>query len=194
MKRLLSLLILLTLVGHSVDAQNKYEREHRIKKSQFPKTALSFMEQQLENARNIRFYKEIDSAKISYEVKFKKDRLRYSVEFNEQGQLEDIEILIKEIDIPSESLSEIKKDLGRRFKKYRIRKIQQQYLASPNEAVEVTLKNAFQNLLLPTINYELIVAAREEKQYQDYEILFNAEGAFLSLRKSLPANYDHVLY
>ncbi len=194
MKNTLILLVFLVLLGFSGLAQNKYEREHRIKKSQFPQKSLSFIEEQLENARKIRFYKEVDSIKISYEAKFKKDRLNYSIEFDKEGELEDVEILVKEIDLPNETMKEIRKYLNQNFQKYRIRKIQQQYPASSKESTTITLRNAFQNLLLPGINYELIVAAKQKKGYQDYEILFNAEGGFVSLRKSLPANYDHVLY
>ncbi|MEX0290298.1 MAG: hypothetical protein AB3N14_14425 [Flavobacteriaceae bacterium] len=175
-------------------AQNKYEREYRIKKSQFPKNALLFLDKKIQDARRVRFYKETDSAKASYEAKFKKDKLNYSVEFDEQGALEDIEILIKPIDIPEESMEAISNYLTKEFTKFRIRKIQQQYPVSSKEAPEVTLKNAFQNLLLPSLNYELIVAGKKAKTYADYEVLFNAEGAFIRIRKSLPANYDHVLY
>ncbi len=111
----------------AVLAQNKYEREHRIKKSQFPEVALQFISEKLEGARRIRFYRELDSTKVSYEAKFKKDRLHYSVEFDKEGTLEDIEIEIRELDIPNEALARIKEDLGNRFRTHRIRKIQQQY-------------------------------------------------------------------
>ena len=46
----------------------------------------------------------------------------------------------------------------------------------------------------PKINYELIVGGSTNSGFQDYEIQFDAEGNFISMRKSLPANYDHVLY
>ena len=190
----LPVLLLLLMLGNTSQAQYKYEREHRIRKSQFPANALRFIEKKLEDARQVRFYREVDSIKISYEAKFKLDRLRYSVEFDQQGRLEDVEILIREIDIPEESLQAIKEYLSTNFQKYRIRRIQQQYPVSDAEPTAITLRNAFQNLLLPTNRYELIVAGRKDKGFNDYEILFNAEGEFLSIRKSLPANYDHVLY
>lgn len=174
--------------------QNKYEREYRIRKSQFPEKAHRLIAEQLLQARRIRFYRETDSAETSYEAKFKKDRLHYSVEFDEKGQLEDIEILIKEVDLPSESFSNIRQYLDTSFRKYRIRRIQQQYVVTADEQQETTLKNAFQNLLLPGINYELMVAGKRGKSYMDYEILFDSEGNFIRQRTSLPANYDHVLY
>ena len=181
------------LFGNFVFSQNKYEREYRIRKSQFPENALSYISEKLEDARRIRFYKETDSSKVSFEAKFKKDRLRYSIEFDEKGVLEDIEIEIKPVDIPDSAFSKITSDLTKRFSKYRIRKIQQQY-PNLNGDTETTVKNAFQNLMLPSIKYELIVAGKENKSYEQFEILYDAEGGFEKLRKSLPPNYDHVLY
>lgn len=189
-----SISFLLILLSLSTYSQNKYEREYRIKKSQFPLPALELMEEKLENVRRIKFYRETDSTKISYEAKFKRDRLWYSVEFNEEGILEDVEILIKELDIPKDSFDEITSYLKNSFSKYRIKRIQQQYPNSEGKKLDETLNNAFQNLILPTINYELIVAGKKEKEYYDYEILFGSDGSFKKIRKSLPPNYDHVLY
>lgn len=181
------------MFGILASAQNKYEREYRIKKSQFPDKALGYIEDKLEDARNIRFYKETDSTKVSYEAKFKKNRLKYSVEFNEGGTLEDIEILIRPIDIPNDSYKAVNKYLQKEFIKYRIQKIHQQYPIGDN-SVETTVKNAFQNLILPSLKYKLIVSGKKNKGYEQFEVLFDAEGNFEKIRKSLPANYDHVLY
>ncbi|MGB3151844.1 MAG: hypothetical protein WBB27_14395 [Maribacter sp.] len=176
------------------NSQNKYEREYRIKKSQFPNEAIQLISGKLKDVKRLKFYKETDSAKTSFEAKFKKDRLWYSVEFDESGILEDIEITIKPVDVPSDAYKAIIKYLDKDFSKYRIKKIQQQYLVSEIETLETTIKNAFQNLILPSINYELIIGGKKEKEYFDYEILFNSDGKFISIRKSLPPNYDHVLY
>ena len=175
-------------------AQNKYEREYRILKSQFPDNALQLIANKLEGVKRLKFYKETDSAKTSFEAKFKKDRLWYSVEFNSDGILEDIEIVIEPIDVPSETFNAITGYLKTKFSKYRIKKIQQQYPVSLIENERTTIKNAFQNLILPSINYECIVAGKKDKNYLEYEVLFNAQGSFKQIRQSLPPNYDHVLY
>lgn len=194
MKRFKILLVLLFLGNGILFAQNKYEREYRIRKSQFPEKALNYISEKLEDAKRIRFYKETDSTKSSYEAKFKKDRLWYSVEFDKDGFLEDVEILIKPLDIPNESFEKIESYLSEYFLKYRIRRLQQQYPITEEESPEKTIKNAFQNLMLPSINYELIVSGKKEKTFEQFEILFDAKGNFVSIRKSLPPNYDHVLY
>ena len=195
MKRYKILLVIIAgLVSINGFGQYKYEREFRIKKSQFPAKAHALIEDQLAEARRIRYYKETDSTKISYEAKFKVDRLHYSVEFNQEGELEDVEILIKKVDIPNDSFKNMTDYLDNNFNKYRIRRIQQQYPVSAFESVEQTIKNAFQNLLLPTIRYELMVAGKKNNGFEDFEILFDADGSFLKMRKSLPVNYDHILY
>ena len=191
--KLLSILFLLFFIW-SAKGQYKYEREYRIKKNQFPTVAHAFIEDQLKDARRIRYYRETDSTKVSYEAKFKLDKLHYSVEFDEQGNLEDVEILIKEVDIPNDTFAAITAYLESNFTKYRILRIQQQYPVNENETVEETLKNAFQNLLLPTIRYEIMVAAKKDNGFEDYEILFDHKGEFIKLRKSLPLNHDHILY
>ena len=187
-------MLLIFFCVFSALAQDKYEREHRIKKTQFPEKALNYIAENLEDAKRIRFYRETDSSKTSYEVKFKKDRLHYSVEFDKGGKLEDIEILIKAIDIPEESFSRMNDYLEENFSKYRIRRMQQQYPVNPEEDVETTIKNAFQNLMLPSIKYEFIISGKKDEEYEQFEILFDARGKFERIRKSLPPNYDHVLY
>lgn len=187
-------LILAVCIGFIASAQNKYEREYRIRKVQFPENALAYIEQGLVDVKRIRFYKETDSNTISYKVKFKKDRLWYGIAFSKIGALEDIEIVIKSIDIPDESFVAMNSYLTSNFKKYKIRKIHQQYLVTDINNMEETVKNAFQNLMLPTINYELIITGKKEKKFEQHEVLFDSAGNFKSIRKSLPPNYDHVLY
>jgi len=192
--RSLAVLVLVLFQFSMVNSQVKVEREHRIKKNQFPETAHDFIKEKLQDAKKLRFYKETDTAKISYEARFKKDKLYYSIEFDESGKLEVIEILIKEVDVPEDSWSKITKFLNEKFNKFKIRKIQQQYPIASDQTVEITLNNAFQNLLIPSLNYELLVRGKIHDEHADYEILFGAEGDFIKMRESLPANYDHVLY
>lgn len=175
-------------------AQHKYEREYRIKKDQFPTVAKALLDANVNGIKRLKFYKETDSIKSSYEAKFKKDKLWYSIEFDVDGVLEDIEITIEPLDIPSDVLARITTYFDESFKSHRVKKIQQQYLTTPTEDIKTTFRNAFQNLLLPSINYEIIVSGKENKSYVEYEVLFDAEGTFINRRKRLPPNYDHVLY
>jgi len=195
MKYINTLLFLfyISIAINVLEAQVKREREFRILQSQFPENALQYIKDTLKNARRIRFYKEIDSNKISYEAKFKKDKLKYSIEFDQDGVLEDVEILIKKVDIPRNSFVKIENYLKDTFVKYRMLRMQRQYPVG-EEGVEKTIENAFQNSMLPTIKYELIVGGKKNRKYNKYELLFDANGNFEHIRISLPPNYDHVLY
>jgi len=186
--------LLLLLLGFTASAQVKSEREFRIQKSQFPAASLEKAKPHLEGARRLRYYKEIDTGRVSYELKFKKARLHYSVEFSDTDELEDIEIRIKPVDIPQESWEAIGHHLSGSFPKHKVRKIQQQYRRASFESDAETFRNAFQNLLLPEIRYELIVHAKTAEGYRDYEITYDSEGNFIMMKKSLPPNHDHVLY
>ena len=194
MNRYSLICMLLFFAGIPLLAQEKYEREFRIRKAQFPESAYTAVKGYLNNARRIRFYKEIDSSRQSFEIKFKKDRLHYSIEFDESGGLEDVEIRVKAVDLPNESYNAVVSFLEATFEKHRIRKIQQQYPRDAFSSDAETLKKAFQNLLLPQLKYELIILGKKEAGYNEYEVLFDSEGNFIKLRKALPANYDHVLY
>lgn len=189
-----TLFFLLLLLGFTAAAQVKSEREFRIRESQFPVTSLEKAKPYLEGVRRLRFYKEIDVDRVSYELKFKKARLHYSVEFSDSSELEAIEIRIKPVDIPEESWEAIGQHLLGSFRKFKVRKIQQQYRRDAFESDSATFRSAFQNLLLPEIRYELIVQAKAEEGYRDFEITYDARGNFIMKKKSLPPNYDHVLY
>ena len=173
-------------------SQEKYEREHRINKTDFPVKASDLIKEKKVDSKKIKFYKEIDSLKTTFKAKFKKDRLWYSIDFNENGDLENINVQIKSIDIPNESFETIITYLGENFKSYKIKKIQQKYAA--HNDVDATFKNAFQNLMLPSLFYEISIAGKVDTHKEQFQILFDAEGIFKSSRKSLPPNYDHVLY
>jgi hypothetical protein len=188
------LILLFITLGAAAHSQVKYEREFRILREQFPQASLESVQPYLDGVRKLRFYKEIDSSRRSYEIKFKKDRLHYSVEFNEQEALEDVEVIIKPVDIPEEAWTTITKDLDSKWSKYKVRKIQQQYPREAFTSDSDTFQKAFQNLILPEIRYEIVVRGKTEDGYRDYELLYDATGDLLLMRESLPPNYDHVLY
>jgi hypothetical protein len=188
------LILLFITLGAAAHSQVKYEREFRILREQFPQASLESVQPYLDGVRKLRFYKEIDSSRRSYEIKFKKDRLHYSVEFNEQEALEDVEVIIKPVDIPEEAWTTITKDLDSKWSKYKVRKIQQQYPREAFTSDSETFQKAFQNLILPEIRYEIVVRGKTGDGYRDYELLYDATGDLLLMRESLPPNYDHVLY
>jgi hypothetical protein len=174
-------------------AQKTYEREFRIRKSQFPSAAHTVIKDNIEGVKRLKFYQETDSNKVNFNAKLKKDKLWYNLEFDKEGALEKIEIFINSTDIPNDTYLNIENYLNNNFSKYRIKKLLQQYYSN-SDTLEETFKNAFQNLILSSNMYEIVIAGKKEKGYLDYEIQFDADGNFKKMRTALPSNYDHVLY
>ncbi len=183
---------ILLLLGVFCFGQKKQEQEFRIDKKELPNGVMALLSNYLENAKRLRYYKERDGEKSSYEVKFKKDKLHYSIEFDEKGALEDVELLIKQTDIPNEAFDNMTTYLQSNHKKYRIKKIQRQYVNTGDAAQ--TLKEAFQNGILPKLKYELIIATKDENGYGEFELTFDANGEHLLTRKAVNTKYDHVLF
>ncbi len=189
-----SFFLILFSLGFLCFSQNEQEREHRIKKSQFPSEAVDFFTENIKEVKKIRYYKEVDTAQTTYSVKFKKDRLNYHIVFDKKNTLQTIGFRVKEIDLPSDTYLKIESYLTGRFDTFKIRRIFQQYSISKERTENQVLKDAFQNLMLPTTTYRFLISVRENGERKKYEALFDAEGNLKNIRAALPANYDRVLY
>lgn len=174
-------------------AQDNPEREHRIKKSQFPvlQTDDSALGSKIKTRR---YYKEVDSSQTTYSIKFKKDKLHYHLNYDAAGNLINSGFRVKEIDIPEETYTTIKSYLSATFEKIKVRGIWQEYPMRTTEVEAEILKKTFQNLMLPGNAYKLLIRAKKNDKRQDYELWFTADGEFTRMRKALPANFDRVLY
>lgn len=189
-----SILLILTICLSS-QAQVKSERAFRIRKEQFPTTSLEITEPYLQGVKKLRFYKEIDSSRYRYMLTFKKDRLRYRIDFDGQGDLEAVAFRIEPVDIPEESWKVMERDLQDRFVMHKVRQMEQRYPREAFPSAPETFRTAFQNLILPEVQYAMIVRGKkEEGQRSDYEIRYDHSGRLLSMSESLPPNRDHVLY
>lgn len=186
--KLLPVIILLSATCFS---QTKLEREHRIRKCEFPSFDLASI---TSNTKKHRFYKEIDSSAINYIVKFKKDRLHYQIAMDSSAQIENLGFSVTKIDLPEETFSNINEHLNNAFEKVTILKIIQQYPVPNDETPEKTVRNAMQNLMLPDTLYELTVTGKKDGKKTVYKSIFDASGNLVQLAEALPVNYDHVLY
>ena len=114
----------LLLLSSSAFGQ-KVERESRIKSTDVPEKALEYIEQT--SLDKVKWYRETGLESISFEAKFKHERRWYSVEFSEEGVLEDIEIEIDLHQVPEPTRESIDKYLEAEFKRHRKKKVQIQY-------------------------------------------------------------------
>lgn len=186
-------LLVFLLMGCLAFSQGQLEREHRIRKSQFPPLQMDLVVMG-PDMKKIRYYKEVDSTKTTYSVKFKQDRLHYHIDYDAGGNLINSGFRVKEVDIPEDSYANMKAYLNATYEKVKIKRMWQQYPVHSIVPNENPLTSTFQNLMLPDNMYKLMVRGTSHGQRQDNELWFDAEGNFKRMRNTLPANFDHVLY
>lgn len=188
-----NILVVFLLLGCITFAQDQQEREHRIKKSQFPNLETNFKVIGAK-MKKVRYYREVDSSKTTFAIKFKMDRLHYHINYDASGNLLNSGFRVKEIDVPQETYVKMKTYLSGNFEKSKVRRIWQQYPVGHNKTENDALKNTFQNLILPSNEYRLMVRAKKQDKAKDYELWFDSEGNLKRIRTVLPMNLDHVLY
>lgn len=170
----------------------KMEREKRVKREVLPQAAINVLEGFIAGARKVRYYHETDGEKVSFEVKFLRNKRHYSVEFNEAGGLEDVELLVR-FDQLSETLREnILKHLSQ-YDKYKIRKTQQQF-SSPSQPDEQIIKASLEGLFTEIVRYEIIIETKSQGSWTTYEMLFDEKGDFISQKEVIGRLADHILY
>lgn len=195
MKNLILSFFLLT--AFSLLAQDKkIEKEERIDAEEMPTSSSFLIERIPEIAKKLRYYYETDGEKESFEAKFKYKGSIFSVEFGKYGKLQDIEVTLKEKQLPKQSLKNIETYLKKNQDRYKIEKIQAQYLPKATE------KNSAEKLLLKSIsfntqppdNYELIVAVKNKGKLKKFELIFDANGQFKSKREIIRNSYDYLIF
>ena len=104
MKYKLPLFFLLLMICSFGFSQTRPEREHRIKKSQFPLIEVGVVPKE---AKNLKYYMEIDTSKTTYTLKFRLKKMKYHIDMDELGQIRQLGFGVKEIDIPQETYAQI---------------------------------------------------------------------------------------
>lgn len=192
MNRLLPLILCtLSFTVLSVNGQDKYEHESRLKIEKVPEQATNFVNAlSLEN--KIKWFREdgIDRSTIEAKSKFKRQKI--SIEFDTLGNVEDIEIETAWKDIPSPVSQKIIEHLESNFTKFNIRKVQIQYLGTSKELLDF-----FQNDLTTkdmVRNYEIVLKGVTKESIELYEFLFTAKGEFLRKSKIIYRNTDNLQF
>jgi hypothetical protein len=174
--------------------QTKNEKEVRVQLSEFPELTQNTVNALPKDCKRIKFYKETDSDKLSFEVKFKYHKQRYSIEFSETGQIEDIEIITKFKNIAVSTKSKIKDYLNQSYSKHKFIKIQRQYVYSSDGDTSLFLTNVLSEQPSLPHNFEIIAEVKSKKLRDIREFTFNNQGTFINSRILIPTSYEHVLY
>lgn len=177
----------LLLLSSSAFSQ-KVERESRIKSPEVPEKALEYIEQT--SLDKVKWYRETGLESISFEAKFKHERRWYSVEFSEEGVLEDIEIEIDLHQVPEPTRESIDKYLEAEFKRHRIKKVQIQYKQT---SLQTLIKEEVPKTDSPHA-FELVVKGKKSKLMKLWEVVFSSKSKFISIDQILNRNSIHLEY
>lgn len=189
MKKLAFILFLLLLSAHLI-AQTKLEKEVRIKVSKVPPPALAFIDS-MDFDTKVKWYKETGVSNSSIEAKTRYNGSKYSIEFSTDGILEDVEIEVEWNDILTESRNAIAGYLNAQYEKYKIDKIQIQYLGNKNLLKYLKNGEPIEGI---QINYEIVLQTRVDKTFKRFEYLFSEKGDFLNAVEIILKSTDNIEY
>ena len=187
MKKILTLAFFFSISFYSY-SQSKREIEERIAKEEVPFLAQKFIDS-LYFSSKIRWYREKNYIKTTYEAKIKHTGKKYSIEFDSLGNIEDIELEIKWKQISTSTQNAICEKLNTEFKKFKIKKIQIQYTGLKKDLFN--FKISTQSLI---IKYEIIVKGKKDTQNSFYEYLFSEKGKLEQKLQIDFRNIDHLEY
>ncbi|MBI1193212.1 MAG: hypothetical protein GC205_08560 [Bacteroidetes bacterium] len=191
-------------------AQVKFEQERKIAQQVVPDTAQKVVNE-ISTGSRIKWYQEQRLDGISYEAKYTLNGRRYSVEFNHEGELEDVEIELKWKEVPLSAAKAMEAHFDSAYLKHRLRKVQEQLSGSLSAIQEhwerrsetksdgadegansaVRASNTINKVLL---RYEVVVQVRTAEGAALHEVLFDEQGQMLQTATILLRNTDNLVY
>lgn len=172
-------------------AQQKYEREVRIQTEEVHPDAIKFIISTGIDSK-IKWYREIGLETNSIELKTKYKGQLYSIEFSENGVLDDIEVEIKARDLEESILNSLKNIIENAYGDFKLEKIQLQYTGNPE-----LLKSVFDTSPIPdaiTIKYELVISSKKSDTFKRFEFLFNESLELESTTEIITKNNINIEY
>jgi hypothetical protein len=167
-------------LGSNLFAQEKIEKEFRIDQKEVPVNALSWMNNNFKDVKKIKWYYEQSLGKVSYEAKLKRNGEQYSVEFDTLGIIEDIEKKYAWENMDGSVKGSIKSYLQSTYIKYKIIKIQKQFVGTSECLSAFMLKKEKPGVI---VNYEIEFHGKTETDNELWEGLFNSEGELMQLKR-----------
>ena len=186
--RCLTIPLLLPLISL---AQTKVEVERRVDATDVPAAAREWVRATYESPHRLRWLYEESSDGRSYEAKLKHNGRWHSVEFGEDGVLQDIEIIVRSRELPRAVRQPIRAYLDSAYTRHRIKKIQRQLSGPPN-----VLRQAVHNEKADgvTERYEIEFYGKDEREKILWEGLFDDAGRLLEKRRIVLRPTDNLTY
>ena len=184
-------LLFMGLSWHLALAQQKFEKETRLNEREVPTSALQFIEA-LSVECKVKWYKEESLTSHSIEAKFKRNKQKYSVEFDTTGQLEDVEIEIKWDNIPKLARDTIQNELGFLCVRSKVSKIQVQYIGNQECVIDFLSTNNPKEKIIT--NYEVVLKCSSNEKIALLECLFSTEGKLEKTSEIIFKNSSNLEY
>ena len=176
--KIIATILMLPLAGISqLFAQEKVEVERRINKSKVPEDAVEWLNETFDKPRRVKWYFEDNAGDKGFEGKFTRKGHLHSVEFNEEGEIEDVEVKMEWSELPGEVREELQEYFSENYISYNIRRIQRQFSGESDD-----LQEAFEEddeLDDIEIRYEIEFYGRSDEDDELWEGLFDDEGELI---------------
>ncbi len=183
--------VFLWLISFTLFAQDKVEVERSISGSEVPSVARDWLHETYSSTPRLHWYIETSSGETTYEAKLRQRGTWHSVEFDENGALQDVEIIVGLNDLPEAARRGLAIYFDTTYNKHRIRKIQQQ-LTGALEAVRATIQGEPAGAV--TYRYEVEFYGKNQQGRILWEGLFDDHGQLLERRRIVLRPTDNLLY
>lgn len=177
-----------------LNAQNKNESEQRILLIDLPLEVQELTYTLPDDIKKLKYYRETDGEKSSFEIKFKYHKSFYSIEFNSDGIIEDIEKTISIKEINHITRLSIQNHFDSLYSKTKILKIQLQFLFNKDTEPKLFIENSLKPNSQQYINLEIIAEIKKEKEKLIKEFTFSKKGEYIMSRELATSSYEHLLY
>lgn len=173
----------------------KNEIEDSIKREEMPENALAILNEFWPELKDIRYYFQTDGEKESYEAKLESGGNSYSIEFDQAGQIIDVEQLIDLEMVSPGAVNGINEYLQKEFRRLNIIRLQRQYIAEDEDDADG--EDFIEDILEGDeddfeIRYELEVEGRSGRQIGAFELLFDHSGDLIQRRKIERRSVDNI--
>lgn len=191
--RLLVVLLCVFLSQSFIAQETKNEKETSLKKSEVPISIQSYIDS-LPTSSKVKWFKQTDGESETYEVKFKQQNSIYSLEFDQEGNLLDVEKVVRWNEIDSVHRVAITKVLEQEFDKHKLQKIQIQYIGTKESCAQVISNPENAGQLDLEIHYEIELKGNNQHFWGLYELLFSEDGKLELKRRIITRSTDNLNY
>lgn len=165
-------LFLILAIGSNLSAQD-IKREYRISPNDVPSSALAFVKETLTSSR-VKWYAEEHEDGKTIEAKGKNGNRAFSIEFDTNGKILDIERDVRFSELAPDLQKKIQTILAKELLRYQLISVQEVQKGMQAELKKAILEPVPQNN--PEKNYEFVVRGRTKKGMGFFEFLFDANG------------------